>query len=415
MRIAIVGSGISGLTAAYLLHQQHEITVFEANDYIGGHTHTHKVSLAGREYAVDTGFIVCNPLNYPLFFKLLERCGVATQPTTMSFAARSDHEDLEYNATNINRLFMQRRNMVRPAFWRMVRDILRFYKHALPLKDAPDGGPPLGEYLAAEGYSREFRDWHLIPMGSALWSAPPRQMLNFPTGFMLKFFHNHRMLQVNDRPEWSVIKGGSSSYIAPLTRGFKDRIRLNAKVQLAQRTQSGVALRVDGEKLEFDKVIFACHSDQALRLLVDPTQVEQEVLGALPYQRNSVVLHVDQSFQPKRKLARAAWNALLHKDPEAPCTVTYNMNLLQGLDAPTDFLVTLNESEMIDPESVIKRLDYSHPIYTRAGMRAQQRFAEINSGANHSYFCGAYFGFGFHEDGVSAANRVVQALGGSGL
>ncbi len=407
MRIAIIGSGIAGNTIAYHLQREHDITVFEAGSHIGGHTHTHDIELDGRRHAVDTGFIVFNDRTYPNFIALLDELGVAWQPSHMSFSVRCEKTGLEYNGTNLNALFAQRRNLLRPAFYRMIQDILRFNRQALELLDE---GPEirLGDYLAQNGYGQDFIDYYIIPMGSAIWSTEARQMLQFPARFFVRFFHHHGMLTVNDRPQWRVIRGGSASYVEALTAGFRDRIRLNTPVAEVRRLKRSVRVKpVGGVEESFDWVFFACHSDQALAMLKDPSAAEREVLGAIPYQENSIYLHTDRSLLPKRKLAWAAWNYHVTAKPLDRVAVTYNMNILQGLDAREQILVTLNHTDHINPAKVIKRLTYHHPVYTTAGTLAQARHGEI-SGINRTAYCGAYWRNGFHEDGVVSALAALR-------
>jgi predicted NAD/FAD-binding protein len=407
MRIAIIGSGIAGNTIAYHLQREHDITVFEAGSHIGGHTHTHDIELDGRRHAVDTGFIVFNDRTYPNFIALLDELGVAWQPSHMSFSVRCEKTGLEYNGTNLNALFAQRRNLLRPAFYRMIQDILRFNRQALELLAE---GPEirLGDYLAQNGYGQDFIDYYIIPMGSAIWSTEARQMLQFPARFFVRFFHHHGMLTVNDRPQWRVIRGGSASYVEALTAGFRDRIRLNTPVAEVRRLKRSVRVKpVVGVEESFDWVFFACHSDQALAMLKDPSAAEREVLGAIPYQENSIYLHTDRSLLPKRKLAWAAWNYHVTAKPLDRVAVTYNMNILQGLDAREQILVTLNHTDHINPAKVIKRLTYHHPVYTTAGTLAQERHGEI-SGINRTAYCGAYWRNGFHEDGVVSALAALR-------
>lgn len=407
MRIAIIGSGIAGNTIAYHLQREHDITVFEAGSHIGGHTHTHDIELDGRRHAVDTGFIVFNDRTYPNFIALLDELGVAWQPSHMSFSVRCEKTGLEYNGTNLNALFAQRRNLLRPAFYRMIQDILRFNRQALELLAE---GPEirLGDYLAQNGYGQDFIDYYIIPMGSAIWSTEARQMLQFPARFFVRFFHHHGMLTVNDRPQWRVIRGGSASYVEALTAGFRDRIRLNTPVAEVRRLKRSVRVKpVGGVEESFDWVFFACHSDQALAMLKDPSAAEREVLGAIPYQENSIYLHTDRSLLPKRKLAWAAWNYHVTAKPLDRVAVTYNMNILQGLDAREQILVTLNHTDHINPAKVIKRLTYHHPVYTTASTLAQARHGEI-SGINRTAYCGAYWRNGFHEDGVVSALAALR-------
>jgi predicted NAD/FAD-binding protein len=409
MRIAVIGSGIAGLASAWLLSRRHEVTLFEASDYLGGHTHTHDIELAGRHYAVDTGFIVHNPVHYPLLTRLFDELGVASQPTTMSFAVHNEASGLEYNATSLDALFCQRRNLLSPRFIGMVRDLFRFYREAPALLDGPQPGPTLGEWLAERRYGDAFRDEHLVPMASALWSSPPAQILAFPARYLVQFMANHQMLQVAGRPEWRVVRGGSASYVRALRRRWQVRERLNSPVRAIRRDALGVSVACDAGSERHDQVVLACHSDQALALLADAGERERAILGAIPYQPNDVVLHTDATLLPRRRKAWAAWNAFIPREPGAPCTVSYCMNLLQGIDAPEPFVVTLNRSEAIDPARVLRRMRYHHPVYTHASVAAQRRKAEIQ-GVNRTWFAGAYWGWGFHEDGMRSAVDVAAAL-----
>ncbi|WP_287597268.1 FAD-dependent oxidoreductase [Thermomonas sp.] len=410
MRIAIVGSGIAGLASAWLLSPAHEVVLFEANDYLGGHTHTHAVEQAGRSYQVDTGFIVHNPAHYPLLTRLFHTLGVATQPTTMSFSVHSERSGLEYNATSLDALFCQRRNLLSPRFLGMVRDLFRFYRQAPSLLVGDGPGPGIGDWLDANGYGAAFRDDHLVPMASALWSSPPEQVLRFPARYLVQFMANHQMLQVSGRPEWRVVRGGSASYVEALRARWQVQERLRCPVRSVVRDDYGVLVESAAGSERFDQLVLACHSDQALALLADASVNERDVLGAIAYQPNDVVLHTDASLLPRNRKAWAAWNAFLPGDPEAPCTVSYCMNLLQGLHSPDPFVVTLNRSEAIAPDKVLRRLRYHHPVYDAASVAAQQRKAAIQ-GHNHTWFAGAYWGWGFHEDGMRSAMEVAAGLG----
>lgn len=408
MKIAIIGSGIAGNTLAYHLHHQHEVTVFEANAHIGGHTHTHNIHLFGKQYQVDTGFIVFNDRTYPNFIALLNQLNVTWQPSNMSFSVRDEASGLEYNGTSLNSLFAQRSNLLNPRFYRMIRDILRFNKQCLELLH--DGTEiTLGNYLAQGHYSQQFIDHYIIPMGSAIWSTDAAQMLSFPARFFVRFFHHHGFLTVNDRPQWRVIQGGSHSYVEKLTESFKANIKLNTPIESVRRLKNTVKVKpVNQDEQTFDYVFFACHSDQALTLLgKDATPAEREILGAIPYQENTIYLHHDRIMMPKRKLAWAAWNYHVTTTPSNKVQVTYNMNILQGLQSPEPILVTLNHVDWINPAKVIKRLTYMHPLYTVAGAAAQARHAEI-SGHNHTAYAGAYWRNGFHEDGVVSALVALQ-------
>lgn len=409
MRIAVIGSGIAGLASAWLLSRRHEVTLYEANDYLGGHTHTHDIALDGRRYAVDTGFIVHNPVHYPLLTRLFDELGVVSQPTTMSFAVHNEATGLEYNATSLDALFCQRRNLLSPRFIGMVRDLFRFYREAPTLLGGTDQGPTLGEWLAERRYGAAFRDEHLVPMASALWSSPAEQILAFPARYLVQFMANHQMLQVAGRPEWRVVRGGSASYVRAMRRRWQVRERLGNPVRDIRRDGLGVTVTSAAGSERFDQVVLACHSDQALALLADASDRERAILGAIPYQANDVVLHTDATLLPRRRKAWAAWNAFIPRAPGAPCTVSYCMNLLQSLDAPQPFVVTLNRSEAIDPAKVLRRMRYHHPVYTHASVAAQRRKAEIQ-GINRTWFAGAYWGWGFHEDGMRSAVEVAAAL-----
>jgi uncharacterized protein len=407
LNIAIIGTGIAGNTLASHLYQQHQVTVFEANDYIGGHTHTHQISIYGETHLVDTGFIVFNDKTYPEFERMLLAAGVAWRDSEMSFSVRNEVSGLEYNGTTLNSLFAQRRNLLSPAFYRMIRDILRFNKQALALL-APGNEIPLGDYLAANRYSAQFVRDYIVPMGAAIWSTDAEQMLQFPARFFVRFFHHHGMLSVNHRPQWRTIKGGSASYLEKITAGYRDRIQLNCPVSAVHRDAHGVTLTSAQGQQRFDYVFFACHSDQALSILgAEATPAEQQILGAIPYQDNSVFLHTDASLMPRRKLAWAAWNYHVTAQASDKVQVTYNMNILQGIRSAQPLLVTLNYTQGIDPAKVIKKLHYRHPLFTLAGAQAQLRHAEI-SGHNRSGFAGAYWKNGFHEDGVVSALAAIQ-------
>ena len=412
MKIAIIGSGISGLTAAYLLNRQHDISVFEASSWVGGHTHTVDVQVDGRHYAIDTGFIVFNDWTYPNFIELLKQLDVGYQPTEMSFSVCDPVSGVEYNGNTLNSLFAQRRNLLSPAFWGMLRDILRFNREAVDdlQQQRVASDLSLGDYLEQRGYGQRFIQQYIVPMGAAIWSMSLADMLNFPLQFFLRFFKNHGLLSVTDRPQWQVIKGGSSSYVAPLSASFAERIRLNCAVQRVERDASGVTVHSAVGSERFDKVVFACHSDQALKILAEPSTAEQEILGALPYADNDVVLHTDTRLLPKRPLAWASWNYRLGGPTNQPAALTYNMNILQGIDSPTTFCVSLNQAVAIDPSTILARYTYAHPQYSLAGVAAQARWQEL-LGANHSYFCGAYWANGFHEDGVVSGLRVASAFG----
>ena len=416
MKIAIVGTGIAGNVIAHHLHPQHDVHLFEASGHIGGHSHTHDVNIDGHAYTVDTGFIVYNERTYPQFTAMLAALGVVTQPSSMSFSVRRERSGLEYNGNTLNSLFAQRRNLLRPGFWRMVLEILRFNREAPALLQGKPSGDELtlGHYLQAGRYSREFIDWYIMPMGAAIWSTDTTRMLDFPARSFIRFFHNHGMLTVNDRPQWRTIRGGSREYVRKLTEGFADRIRLNCAVQGIRRYADHVEIdsaRAQGER--FDQVFIACHSDQALALLQDASDAETETLSAIPYQPSQMVLHTDTRLLPRRRLARAAWNYHLLAEPLpfqkvlSAATVTYDMNILQNLHGPHTLCVSLNRTADIDPAKIVQQETYQHPIYTLAGLAAQARQSEIN-GCQRTYYCGAYWRYGFHEDGVVSALAALE-------
>ena len=394
MKIAIVGSGISGMGAAYLLHRDHEVTVFEAAPYVGGHTNTVDVAVDSQTYAIDTGFIVFNDWTYPNFIRLLARLDVASQPSHMSFSVKCERTGLEYNGTTLNSLFTQRRNLFRPSFHRMILDILRFNREAPELLDREEDGLTLGSYLSANGYSDAFVRYYILPMGAAIWSAGAESMSSFPARFFVRFFHHHGMLSVNRRPTWRVVRGGSREYVKALIRPFRERIRLNCPVRTVERRSGSVEVvseerRSDGSAQrrteQFDHVVFAVHSDQALAMLKRPSPREREILGAIGYQENEAVLHTDVSLLPTRRRVWASWNYHILNQAKDRVAVTYHMNTLQGLRAPKEFCLTLNRSEDIDPVAIIRRITYHHPHFTTASVAAQRRHHEIDGVDRISY------------------------------
>ncbi len=411
MQIAIVGAGVSGLVCAHLLDSEHEVTVFEAADYAGGHTNTVRVDTPYETHQVDTGFIVFNDRNYPQFERLLDRLWVASQPSSMTFSVSDGRGDFEYNGSSPNGLFAKRAHLVTPWFHRMIADLARFQRAARELLRTGDDGPSLGHWLEQQRFSRPFIDRLIVPQASAVWSADPRQMWSFPARFLMEFFDNHGMLSLRDRPHWRTVRGGSARYVEALLQGFSGRVILGTGVRSVHRHREHVVVTpATGEPQRFDEVVLATHSDQALALLADASDREHAVLGAIPYQANEAVLHTDVRMLPRRRRAWASWNYHLAEVPSDRTTVTYHMNRLQSLRAEQDFCVTLNRTGEIDPRHVIRTIQYAHPVYTEAGVRAQQRFAEIN-GRNRTHFCGAYWGWGFHEDGVVSALRVAERFG----
>ncbi len=411
MEIAVIGSGISGLACAHYLSEEHRVHVFEANRQTGGHTATVDVELGTRRYAIDTGFIVFNDWTYPGFIALMDELGVSSKPTTMGFSVHDRDTGLEYAGSGLAALFAQKRNLVSPRFLAMVRDILRFNRAAV--RDLESGTVPpdatLGDYLLENGYSEGFRRDYLVPMASAIWSADWRSIEAFPLEFFLRFFRNHGLLSITDRPQWRVIEGGSREYLRPLCQRFESRIHTGNAVTGVHRRDEAVTLSfAAGEARTFDQVVIATHSDQALAMLGDASAEEREVLGALPYQANEVVLHTDTRLLPTRRVTWSSWNYRLGVD-EGRAIVTYNMNILQGITAPETFCVTLNHSSAINPNKVLGRFRYDHPVFSREGIAAQQRWDEVN-GVRRTWYCGAYWGNGFHEDGVASALRVANAM-----
>ncbi|MEO6066285.1 MAG: FAD-dependent oxidoreductase [Lysobacterales bacterium] len=410
MRIAVVGSGIAGLASAWLLGRRHEVTLFEADDRLGGHTDTHRVRTNSGEWHVDSGFIVCNRAHYPLLFRMFDQLGVATQPTVMTFSAQDEARNREYNAGSLAGLLFQPRNLVAPWFWRMLADIARFYREAPRLLDGPGAGPTLGQFLDAGGYSEVFREQHLIPMASALWSTPTARVPEFPARYLAQFMANHSMLQITGRPEWLAVTGGSSRYIDAIRRAWRAEERAGDGVRAVHREGGRVRIASKSGESVFDHVVLACHADQALGLLDDASASEREVLGAFEFQQNETLLHTDTRVLPRNRKLWAAWNAHIPSDRSAAASVSYCMNILQSLKAPETFCVTLNRSAAVDPARVLAKRNYAHPLYTHASVAAQARLAEIQN-VNATSFAGAYWGWGFHEDGIRSAVDVARGLG----
>ncbi|MGH2906247.1 MAG: NAD(P)/FAD-dependent oxidoreductase [Solirubrobacterales bacterium] len=413
MRIAVIGAGVSGLTAAHRLSASHEVTVFESEPRIGGHSHTVVVQGEREEHPVDTGFIVFNDRNYPHFNALLDELGVAYERTDMSFSVADEHGRFEYAGSSPNALYANRRNLVDPRFHRMVADLVRFNREAKAFVESGSADDiSLRDYVAARGYSRYFVERLIVPQVSAVWSADPEQLWEFPARIVFQFFNNHGILELRGRPQWRTISGGSVEYVKKLVASVAGQTYAGVGAEAVRRGEHCVAVKLaDGAEVIFDEVVLATHSDQALALLVDPTDAEREVLGAIPYIDNDVVLHTDASLLPRRRAARASWNFHLLDEPRDRTTVTYWMNKLQNIDSQSDYCVTLNLSDRIDPRSVISEHRYMHPVFTRQGLAAQLRHAEI-SGVNRTHFCGAYWRWGFHEDGVWSGLRVADAIAG---
>jgi uncharacterized protein len=411
MKIAIVGAGVSGMVAAHLLYPRHEIVVFEASERAGGHANTVRVDTPEQTHHVDTGFMVFNDRNYPNFERLLRHLGVASQPSDMSFGVSDGLGDFEYNSASPNGLFAKRAHLITPWFHRMIADLVRFNRSARELLRGCDEDISLGEWLERGGFSEAFVKRLIVPQVSAVWSAEPQQMSSFPARFLVEFFDNHGMLALTGRPRWRTVAGGSESYVRALVQPWRHCLRLGAPVQAIERHEDRVMVTSLGREAErFDEVVIAAHSDQALALLADASAREHQILGAMSYQSNEAVLHTDSSLLPRRRRAWASWNYHLTSTSTGSATVTYHINRLQSLSADRELCVTLNRTEEIDPVQVIRTIPYAHPVYTLDGIRARERRAEI-SGRNRTHYCGAYWGSGFHEDGVLSALAVGEHFG----
>ena len=410
LKIAIIGSGISGLTSAYILSKKHEVYLFEKNDYIGGHTHTHEIKENTNNINVDSGFIVYNENTYPNFIKLLDILNIERQHTEMGFSVKSNSQDFEYAGNSINSIFSQRKNIFKPSFLKMVYDILKFnYQSKRDIKKISTN-ITLEQYLDSSSYSKEFIDKYIIPMGAAIWSTSPELMLQVPAVFFIRFFKNHGLLDITNRPQWWVIKNGSNQYVKEIIKPFKENIKLNTKISSIKRKNNGAEVSYGDNKEFFDSVIIATHSDQALLLIDDLTDKENDILGKIKYQKNTALLHTDTSILPNRKIAWSSWNYLINHDQEKIVTLTYNMNILQTLKSNKTYCVTINDSTNIDKSKILKEIKYSHPLFTIDSVDAQKRKDEI-CGKNDTYFCGAYWGYGFHEDGVNSALDVCKKFG----
>jgi predicted NAD/FAD-binding protein len=409
-RIAVIGSGVSGLVAARELHRAgHDVSVFEAGDHAGGHTNTITVEGDAGEWEVDTGFIVLNDRNYPNFERLLSDLGVTTQPANMSFSVSDDRGAFEW-ASRPRGVFAQGSNLLDPRFHRMLLDLFRFWRDARGLVGTNGSGPTLRAFLEQRGYSEYFVERLIVPQVSAIWSADPERLWSFPASFLAEFMDNHGNLQLVGRPRWRSIPGGSRRYVEAITAPFRDRIHLRTPVRAIRRRPDSVDVTLTFGTETFDEVVIAAHADQALAMLADATPAEREILSSIAYQPNEAVLHTDESLLPRRRGAWASWNFHLGDEPTGRTTVTYHMNRLQSLVADREFLVTLNRTDAIDPQRVIRRIAYSHPVYTAEGVAAQGRWDEI-SGRNRTHYCGAYWRWGFHEDGVWSGLRVSERLG----
>ena len=412
MRIAIVGTGISGLTAAYLLQREHEVTLFEANNYIGGHTNTVQINEGDRRLDIDTGFIVFNPHNYPNLCKIFDALDVASRESDMSFSVHCEKSGLEYNGSDIQRLFVQKRNVFNLKFMGMLKDIMRFHKHGPEvLKQGLDDTVTVNEFVKQHNYSDSFVENYLIPLGASLWSCPAARFRDFSMLFVLEFLDNHCMLQVNDRPVWRTVKGGSYQYVTPMTQGFRDRIFLNTAVTRVVRQQNEIELHLqDGKVAQFDEVVLACHADQSLRLIDSGEAEELEILEQFEYQDNDTVLHTDTSILPKQEKAWASWNYRIPQIANGHVSVSYSMNHLQGLDTEKNYCVSLNQTKQIDPNKILRRFNYHHPMFKPGRDNAQAQHDALIRRRGISY-CGAYWGYGFHEDGVRSALHVCSAFG----
>lgn len=410
--IAVIGSGIAGMSAAYYLSRRHRVFLFEKEARLGGHTHTIPVDSAAGTVPVDTGFIVHNDRTYPNLVALMRELGVETQPSDMSFAVSCRRTGFEYSSHGIRGFFAQPSNVMRPGHYRLLTEILRFNREAPKLLADPRGvNMTLADFLESGRYHPELVERYLLPMAAAVWSASVHSIRSFPAYTLVQFFDNHGMLGINTHPKWKVLRGGSASYIAPLTAPYRERICLGQEIRTVRRSGHGATLVfADGRETPFDEVVFACHGDQILPLLECPTELERDILGRFRTSRNEVCLHTDASLLPKRKSSRASWNYLLNLEGSEGATLTYHMNRLQSLDTPENYCVTLNANGSIDPARVVRQLTYHHPLYTREAIRAQGRWKEI-SGANRTHFCGAYWFYGFHEDGVNSGMRVARTLG----
>lgn len=413
MRIAVIGSGISGMLAARLLSDDHDVHVFEANSYIGGHTNTIAEEVFGRLYALDTGFMVFNHRTYPNFVRMLQLLDVVERESDMSFSVRCLKTGLEYQGSSLNGVFAQRRNVVRPAYYRMLLDIIRFNRRAVELATREDEVISLGEFLDRHKFSSHFQDHYLVPMGASIWSARPRDFRSFPASFILRFFHNHGLLTARGHPRWKTITGGAAKYVEALMGPLADRVYLNCPVTSVTRCEEHVLVKAGGGTPErFDAVVMAAHADQTLRMLSDASRTEEEILGAIPYQENEAIVHTDASLLPRCRRAWASWNSCIPLEADTPVVLTYNLNRLQGHESPEPILLTLNRAEKIEPTKILRCISYHHPVYSAAALAAQKRYAEIN-GKRRTYFCGAYWGYGFHEDGVRSALAVGNCFGKS--
>jgi predicted NAD/FAD-binding protein len=411
-KIAIIGSGISGLASAFYLQDKYQVTLFEKNDYLGGHTATKKVVVDEGPFNIDTGFIVFNDWTYPNFNRLLEKLGVESLPTDMGFSVSCDITGLEYSGASLSTLFAQKKRLLSPSHWRLVLDIVAFNKESKKRLDANaiDESLTLGDYVKQLNLSKRFVTHYLIPMGAAIWSSGLQQMYEFPALYFLRFFKNHGLLNLTERPQWSVVKGGSRTYVDKILEQSRFEVKTSTPVSKVIRNADSVTIKTETDEMMFDHVIFACHSDEALKMLESPTKAEEDVLGKLEYQANEVVLHTDTKLLPRLKSTWSSWNYKIRDLNSETATLSYSMNILQRLTCQTQFVVTLNDTASIDPDKILGIYQYSHPVYNRGSLSAQQQRKTIN-GKHRSWYCGAYWYAGFHEDGIRSALDIVNDLG----
>ena len=413
MKIAIIGSGISGLTSAYLLHKKHDITLFESNDYIGGHTNTIKVNDENNnELNVDTGFIVYNNDTYPNFVKILNKLKVETQPSTMSFSLSCERSGMEYGTGNLKALFGNKSNIISFQFYKLLFGIFTYFKKAKTfLKHNNDFSYTVLDFIKSAKINNYTYEKFILPMASAIWSTNFDEIEQMPAKYLFEFYKNHDLLSINPSKKWRVIKGGSKQYVSKLIKPFDDRIRINSKVHSIKRAKNTIYLKTDhNEKEEFNAVILACHSDQALKILEDSTNQEKEILANIPYQLNQAILHTDTSVLPKNKKMWSSWNSYIPKEQNSNVSLTYNMNILQSIKSKNTFCVSINMENNINPSKIIKKINYSHPTFNKKSVFAQSQKNKI-SGIKNTYFAGAYWRYGFHEDGVLSALDVCKNFG----
>ena len=409
LKIAIIGSGISGLTCAHILDKKHNVTIYEKNDYFGGHTHTHTINEDNTKINVDSGFIVYNENTYPNFIKLLKNLEVDSQKTSMGFSVKHSKKDFEYSGNSLSAIFAKKTNLLNLNFLSMIKNILSFNKQSASDLETLSENLSLKDYLNTKGFSQYFINNYIIPMAAAIWSTPPLKVLDMPALFFIRFFKNHGLLEVVNRPQWWVIKNGSKQYVKKIIKNFKGKTFLNSKVLSVDRKENKVFITIDNEIKEYDCVIFATHSNQALSMINNPSKNEKDILGNIKYQKNIATLHTDASILPKRKIAWSSWNYLINSNNDA-VTLTYNMNILQSLNTNKTYCVTINDNQNIDKNKILKEMTYHHPLFNLESIHAQSLKDKIN-GVNNTYFCGAYWANGFHEDGVNSALDVCSKFG----